>query len=64
LRRPIGFSTISASISASGRFWLSFDGTQRLSIDCPEAIREPVDEPPHYGPLFAGTHKFAKIFTR
>ena len=41
-----------------------FDEAQHLSIECLETIRELLDQPPHCGLLFAGTHELEKIFTR
>ena len=43
---------------------LVFDEAQHLSIECLETIRELLDQPPHCGLLFAGTHELEKIFTR
>jgi DNA transposition AAA+ family ATPase len=43
---------------------LVFDEAQHLSIECLETIRELLDQPPHCGLLFAGTHELAEIFTR
>jgi hypothetical protein len=34
------------------------------SIECLEALRELLDQPPHCGLLFAGTHELEEIFTR
>ena len=41
-----------------------FDEAQHLSIACLETIRELLDQPPHCGLLFAGTHELEEIFTR
>ena len=43
---------------------LVFDEAQHLSIECLETIRELLDQPPHCGLLFAGTHELEAIFTR
>ena len=43
---------------------LVFDEAQHLSIECLETLREPLDQPPHCGLLFAGTHELEAIFTR
>ena len=43
---------------------LVFDEAQHLSIECLETIRELLDQPPHCGLLFAGTHQLEEIFTR
>ena len=43
---------------------LVFDEAQHLSIECLETIRELLDQPPHCGLLFAGTHELEEIFTR
>ena len=43
---------------------LVFDEAQHLSIECLETIRELLDQPPHCGLLFAGTHELEQIFTR
>jgi type II secretory pathway predicted ATPase ExeA len=43
---------------------LVFDEAQHLSIACLETIRELLDQPPHCGLLFAGTHELEAIFTR
>ncbi|MGA2373445.1 MAG: ATP-binding protein [Candidatus Korobacteraceae bacterium] len=43
---------------------LVFDETQHLSIECLETLRELLDQPPHCGLLFAGTHELEAIFTR
>jgi hypothetical protein len=37
---------------------------QHLSIECLETLRELLDQPPHCGLLFAGTHELEAIFTR
>ena len=36
---------------------LVFDEAQHLSIECLETVRELLDQPPHCGLLFAGTHE-------
>ena len=36
---------------------LVFDEAQHLSIECLETLRELLDQPPHCGLLFAGTHE-------
>ena len=41
-----------------------FDEAQHLSIACLETLRELLDQPPHCGLLFAGTHELEEIFTR
>ena len=41
-----------------------FDEAQHLSIECLETIRELLDQPPHCGLLFAGTHELEEIFAR
>jgi DNA transposition AAA+ family ATPase len=43
---------------------LVFDEAQHLSIECLETLRELLDQPPHCGLLFAGTHELEQIFTR
>ena len=43
---------------------LVFDEAQHLSIECLETLRELLDQPPHCGLLFAGTHELEEIFTR
>src|SRR5580658_7511848 len=43
---------------------LVFDEAQHLSIECLETIRELLDQPPHCGLLFAGTHELEEMFTR
>ena len=43
---------------------LVFDEAQHLSIECLETLRELLDQPPHCGLLFAGTHELEAIFTR
>jgi DNA transposition AAA+ family ATPase len=43
---------------------LVFDEAQHLSIACLETLRELLDQPPHCGLLFAGTHELEQIFTR
>lgn len=43
---------------------LVFDEAQHLSLECLETIRELLDQPPHCGLLFAGTHELEEIFTR
>ena len=43
---------------------LVFDEAQHLSIACLETLRELLDQPPHCGLLFAGTHELEAIFTR
>ena len=43
---------------------LVFDEAQHLSIECLETIRELLDQSPHCGLLFAGTHELEAIFTR
>ena len=43
---------------------LVFDEAQHLSIECLETLRELIDQPPHCGLLFAGTHELEAIFTR
>jgi len=43
---------------------LVFDEAQHLSIECLETIRELLDQPPHRGLLFAGTHELEEIFRR
>ena len=43
---------------------LVFDEAQHLSIECLETLRELLDQPPHCGLLFAGTHELEKIFIR
>ena len=43
---------------------LVFDEAQHLSTECLETIRELLDQPPHSGLLFAGTHELEEIFTR
>jgi DNA transposition AAA+ family ATPase len=43
---------------------LVFDAAQHLSIECLETIRELLDQPPHCGLLFTGTHELEEIFTR
>ena len=43
---------------------IGLDGAQPLSIACLETIRELLDQPPHCGLLFAGTHELEEIFTR
>src|SRR5450755_4580105 len=43
---------------------LVFDEAQHLSIACLQTLRELLDQPPHCGLLFAGTHELEKIFTR
>lgn len=43
---------------------LVFDEAHHLSIECLETIRELLDQPPHCGLLFAGTHELEEIFTR
>ena len=43
---------------------LVFDEAQHLSIECLETMRELLDQPPHCGLLFAGTHELEEIFTR
>jgi type II secretory pathway predicted ATPase ExeA len=43
---------------------LVFDEAQHLSIACLETLRELLDQPPHCGLLFAGTHELEEIFTR
>jgi DNA transposition AAA+ family ATPase len=43
---------------------LVFDEAQHLSIECLETIRELLDQPPHCGLLFTGTHELEEIFTR
>ena len=43
---------------------LVFDEAQHLSIECLETLRELLDQPPHRGLLFAGTHELEEIFTR
>jgi DNA transposition AAA+ family ATPase len=43
---------------------LVFDEAQHLSIECLETIRELLDQPPHCGLLFAGTHELEEIFIR
>jgi hypothetical protein len=40
---------------------LTFDEAQHLSIECLETIRELLDQPPHCGLLFAGTHELEAI---
>jgi DNA transposition AAA+ family ATPase len=49
---------------AQRKVLLVFDEAQHLSIECLETIRELLDQPPHCGLLFAGTHELEKIFTR
>ncbi len=43
---------------------LVFDEAQHLSLECLETLRELLDQPPHCGLLFAGTHELEAIFTR
>ena len=43
---------------------LVFDEAQHLSIECLETLRELLDQPPHCGLLFAGSHELEAIFTR
>jgi type II secretory pathway predicted ATPase ExeA len=43
---------------------LVFDEAQHLSIECLETLRELLDQPPHCGLLFTGTHELEEIFTR
>ena len=43
---------------------LVFDEAQHLSLECLETLRELLDQPPHCGLLFAGTHELEQIFTR
>src|ERR1019366_5336973 len=43
---------------------LVFDEAQHLSIECLEALRELLDQPPPWGLLFAGTHELEEIFPR
>jgi DNA transposition AAA+ family ATPase len=43
---------------------LVFDEAQHLSIECLETLRELLDQPPHCGLPFAGTHELEEIFTR
>jgi type II secretory pathway predicted ATPase ExeA len=43
---------------------LVFDEAQHLSIECLETLRELLDQPPHCGLLFAGTHELEQIFNR
>ncbi len=60
-----GFCAICVSISASARSGLLvFDEAQHLSIERLETLRELLDQPPHCGLLFAGTHELEAIFTR
>ena len=40
---------------------LVFDEAQHLSIECLETIRELLDQPPHCGLPFAGTHELEKF---
>jgi hypothetical protein len=40
---------------------LVFDEAQHLSIACLETIRELLDQPPHCGLLFAGTHELEHL---
>ena len=51
-------------ISASARCFWSLMRPQHLSIECLETLRELLDQPPHCGLLFAGTHELEEIFTR
>jgi len=41
-----------------------FDESQHLSIDCLETVRELLDQPPHCGLLFLGSHEIEKTFNR
>lgn len=43
---------------------LVFDEAQHLSIECLETVRELLDQPPHCGLLFAGSHELERIFSR
>ncbi len=43
---------------------LVFDEAQHLSVECLETLREVLDQPPHCGLLFAGSHQLEEIFTR
>ena len=62
--RLTGFCEICVLISASARCYWFFDEAQHLSIECLETLRELLDQPPHCGLLFAGTHELEEIFTR
>jgi len=49
---------------ANRRVLFIFDESQHLSIDCLETIRELLDQPPHAGLLFLGSHESEKTFDR
>jgi hypothetical protein len=49
---------------ANRRVLFIFDESQHLSIDCLETIRELLDQPPHCGLLFLGSHEIEKTFSR
>lgn len=41
-----------------------FDEAQHLDIQCLETVRELLDQSPHFGLLFAGSHNFGEMFKK
>jgi DNA transposition AAA+ family ATPase len=47
---------------AARRVLLVLDEAQHLDLACVETLRELLDQPPHFGPLFCGSHELQNTF--